>query len=134
MFWVKYSLINSLESCKIQSSVHHQSARLEFSELNAQNSTKHSANILSAAILYFFLTTNKKHAHVSKISKKYITKDYCFFQLIKTDIWTCIKDCFPQFQCHNLFSSQDIKQNVLLTSYLDKWWHHKLYDLSSIIL
>ena len=33
-----------------------------------------------------------------------------------------------------LFPSQDIKQNVLLSSYLDNWWHHKLYDLSLIIL
>ena len=30
-----------------------------------------------------------------------------------------------------LFPSQDIKQNVLLSSYLDNWWHH---DLFSIIL
>ena len=33
---------------------------------------------------------------------------------------------WPKFQCHTLFLSQDIKQNMLLSSYLDKWWHHKL--------
>ena len=28
-------------------------------------------------------------------------------------------------QPHSLFLSQDIKQNVLLSSYLDSWWRHK---------
>ena len=28
-------------------------------------------------------------------------------------------------QCHTFFSSQDIKQNVLLSSYLDNCWSHK---------
>ena len=37
-----------------------------------------------------------------------------------------------KFQFHISFSSQDIKQNVLL-SYLDNWWRHE-FDLSSIIL
>ena len=31
-----------------------------------------------------------------------------------------------KFQCHNFFPSQDIKQNVLLSSYLDGWWDHEL--------
>ena len=31
-----------------------------------------------------------------------------------------------KFQCHIFFPSQDIKQNVLLSSYLDNWWRHKL--------
>ena len=39
-----------------------------------------------------------------------------------------------KFQCHTFFPSQDIKPNVLLSSYLDSWWHHKLYDLSWINL
>ena len=30
-----------------------------------------------------------------------------------------------KFQCHIFFLSQDIKQNVLLSSYLDNWWRHK---------
>ena len=33
---------------------------------------------------------------------------------------------WTKFQCHTLFLSQDIKQNVLLSIYLDCWWHHKL--------
>ena len=36
---------------------------------------------------------------------------------------------WTKFQCHILFLSQDIKQNVLLRSYLeDSWWHHKFWD------
>ena len=31
-----------------------------------------------------------------------------------------------KFQCHTLFLSQDIKQNMLLSSYLDKWCHKLL--------
>ena len=35
---------------------------------------------------------------------------------------------WTKFQCDTLFLSQDIKQNVLVSSYLDSWWHHKLWD------
>ena len=31
-----------------------------------------------------------------------------------------------KFQCHTFFPSEDIKPNVLSSSYLDSWWHHKL--------
>ena len=34
---------------------------------------------------------------------------------------------WTKFQCHTFFPSQDIKQNVLLSSYLDSWWRHKLF-------
>ena len=30
-----------------------------------------------------------------------------------------------KFQCHTFFPSQDIKQNMLLSSYLDNSWHRK---------
>ena len=33
---------------------------------------------------------------------------------------------WTKFPCHTLFLSQDIKQNVLLSSYLDSWWRHKI--------
>ena len=33
---------------------------------------------------------------------------------------------WTKLQCHNLFLSQDIKQNALLSSYLDSWWRQKL--------
>ena len=39
------------------------------------------------------------------------------------------------FAAHFLHDfSQDIKQNVLLSSYVVNWWRHQLEDLSSIIL
>ena len=41
---------------------------------------------------------------------------------------------WTKFQCHILFLSQDIKQNVLLSFYLDSWWRHKLSDFSWINL
>ena len=37
-------------------------------------------------------------------------------------------------QCYIFFLSQDIKQNVLLSSYLDNCCCHEPQDLSSIIL
>ena len=50
----------------------------------------------------------------------------------------CIQMLFISYsinwQSFNLISFlQDIKQNVL-SSYLDNWWRHKLWDLFSIIL
>ena len=30
---------------------------------------------------------------------------------------------------HNFYPFQDIKQNVLLSSYLDSWWHHKHFSV-----
>ena len=33
---------------------------------------------------------------------------------------------WTKFQCHIFLPSQYIKQNVLLSSYLDSWWLHKL--------
>ena len=41
---------------------------------------------------------------------------------------------WAKFQCPNFFPSQDFKQHVLLSSYLDSWWRHKLQDLSWIWL
>ena len=39
-----------------------------------------------------------------------------------------------RFQHDTFFPSEDIKQNVWLSFYLDSWWHHKLEDLSWIKL
>ena len=40
---------------------------------------------------------------------------------------------WPKFQCHTFFHSQDIKQNVLLSSYLDSYviTNFKIYLASS---
>ena len=37
---------------------------------------------------------------------------------------------WTKFQCHTLFLSQDIKQNVLLSPYLNKWWHYFDFDFN----
>ena len=85
--------------------------------------------------------------------KKFLACNCCFglFSKIKkgsgTNFWRLVSALFfhknvpylmlckmIKFQCHTFFSSQDIKQNVLLSSYLDRWWCHKLKDFSSIIL
>ena len=34
---------------------------------------------------------------------------------------------WTKFHCHTFFLSQDIKQNMLFSSYLDSWWPHKLF-------
>ena len=39
-----------------------------------------------------------------------------------------------KFQCHTFFPFQDMKRNVLLSSYLDSWRCHKLEELPSINL
>ena len=36
---------------------------------------------------------------------------------------------WTRFQCHTFFPSQYIKQNVLLRSYLDSWWHDKNFKI-----
>ena len=41
---------------------------------------------------------------------------------------------WTKVQCHTLFLFQDIKQNVLLCSYLDSWWCHEFKDFSWINL
>ena len=33
-----------------------------------------------------------------------------------------------KFQCHTFCPSKDIKQSVLLSSYLDNWWRHELFE------
>ena len=34
-----------------------------------------------------------------------------------------------KFQCHIFFLFEDIKQNLLLSSYLDNWWRHELQEI-----
>ena len=94
--------------------------------------------ILFQNILFLkeFLACNGCFGLFTKIKKGSKTSLWCTFCA-----WFSIKN-FPywvlyqwtQFQCHNLFPSQDAKQNVLLSSYLDGWWNRKLWDLSSINL
>ena len=46
----------------------------------------------------------------------------CFFH---KNVSYLIPYQLTKFHCHIFFSSQDIKQNVLLSSYLDNCWRHE---------
>ena len=64
----------------------------------------------------------------SKIKKKSGTNFWCTFSgwFFLKNVPYLILYQWTEFQCHTLFLSPDIKQNMLLSSYLDNWWRHKL--------
>ena len=85
--------------------------------------------------------------------KQFLACNGCFglFTKIKKGSWTgfwCIISAWffhknvpylilyqlTKFQCQIFFLSSNIKQNELLSSYLDNCWRHKLEDLSWIIV
>ena len=84
--------------------------------------------------LHEFLACNGCFGLFTKIKKGSVT---CFWFTFsawfyhKSIPYLILYHC-PKFQSHTFFPSQDIKQNVLLSSYLNSWWCHK--DLSSIKL
>ena len=87
-------------------------------------------------LLKKFLACNGCFGLFTKIIKRSGTSFCCTFSawFFYKNVLYLILHLWTKFQCHTFFPSRDIKQNVLLSSYLDKWWHHKLQDLSSIIL
>ena len=64
----------------------------------------------------------------TKIKKGSGTRVWCPFSawFLHKNVPYLILYQWPKFQHDKFFPSQDIKQNVLLSSYLDSWWHHKL--------
>ena len=86
--------------------------------------------ILFQNILFLkeFLACNGCFGLFTKIKKGSGTSFWCTFSawFFHKNVPYLILYQWTKFQCHTLFLSQDIKQNMLLTSYLDKWWHHKL--------
>ena len=71
-----------------------------------------------------YLACNGSFRLYSKIKKRSGTSFWCKFSA-----WFFLEDVpylmlyqWTQFQRHTLFPSQDITQNVLLSSYLDSWW------------
>ena len=82
-----------------------------------------------------FLTCNGCFGLFSKIKKGSWTNFWCTFSawFFRKHVPYLIFYQWTKFQCHALFLSQDIKQNVLL-SYLDSWWRHKLKDFCWINL
>ena len=75
-----------------------------------------------------FLACNDCFGLFSKIKKgsgASFCCTFCAWFLHKNVCSLIIYQC-TKFQCYTLFPSQDIKQNVLLSSYLDSWWCHNL--------
>ena len=74
-----------------------------------------------------FLDCNGCFGLFSKMKKASGASFWCTFS-----VWSFYKKYLilyqlTKFQCHTLFLSQDVKQNVLLSFYLDRWWRHKLF-------
>ena len=59
---------------------------------------------------------------------------HIFCMIFYKNVLYLILYLWRRFQCQTFFPSEDVKQNVLLSSYLDNWWRHELWDLSLIIL
>ena len=83
-----------------------------------------------------FLSCNVCFGSFTKIKKGSGTGFWCTFSawFFHKNVPYLILYQWPKFQCHTFPLSQDIKQNVLWSSYLDSWWHQNLQDLSWIKL
>ena len=75
-----------------------------------------------------FIACNGCFGLFTKIKKESETSFWCTFSawLFHKNVPYLILYQWTTFWCHTLFLSQDIKQNVFLSSYLDIWWCHKL--------
>ena len=95
--------------------------------------------ILFQNILFLkeFLACNGCFGLFSKIKKGSETSFWYTFSawFFHKNVSYLILYQWTKFQYHALFLSQDIKQNLLLlSSYIDSWWRHKLWDFSWINL
>ena len=70
-----------------------------------------------------FLACNSSLGLFSKIKKGSGASFWCTFSawFFHKNVPYLILYQWTKFQCHTLFLSQNIKQNVLLSSYLDNW-------------
>ena len=82
-----------------------------------------------------FLAYNGCFMLFTKTKKGSGTRFWCIFsaRFFHKDVSYLILYLWTKFQCHAFFTSQDIKQKVLLSSYLDNWWcrNCKIYLQSS---
>ena len=71
-----------------------------------------------------FLACNGCFGLFSKIKKWSGASFWCTFSawFFHKNVPYLILYQWTKFQCHTLFLSQDVKQNVLSSSYLDSWW------------
>ena len=79
-------------------------------------------------LLKEFLGCNGCFGLFTKIIKRSGNISCCIFSawFFHKNAFYLILHLWTKFQCHTFFPSQDIKQDVLLSSYLDNWWRHKL--------
>ena len=75
-----------------------------------------------------FLACNGCFRLFTKIKKGSGTSFQCTFFciLFHKNVLYLILYQWIKFQCHTFLPSQNIKQNILLSSYLDSWRRHKL--------
>ena len=90
----------------------------------------------SVLFLKDFLACNGCFGLFSKTKKGSGTSFWCTFSawFFHKSIPYLILYQWTKFHCHTLFFSQDIKGNVLLSSYLDSWWRQKFLEFSWIHL
>ena len=74
-----------------------------------------------------FLGCNGSFGLFSKIKKGSKASFWCTFTawFFHENVPDLILYQWTKFHCHTLFLSHNIKQNVLLSFYLDSWWCHK---------
>ena len=77
-------------------------------------------------LLKEFLACNGCFGLLTKIKNGSGTSFWCTFSVrfFHENVPFLISYQWTKFQCHTFFLSQDFKQNVLRSSYLDSWWHH----------
>ena len=77
-----------------------------------------------------FLGCNGCFGLFTKIIKKSGASFCCPFSnwFFCNNVLYLILHLWTRFQCHTFCPSQDIKQSVLLSSYLDNWWRHELFE------
>ena len=84
---------------------------------------------LCPLILKEFFACNSCFGLFTKIKKGSGTSFWCTFSawFFHGNVPYLILYQWTKFQCHTFFTSEDIKQNVLLNSYLGIWWRHKVW-------
>ena len=83
-------------------------------------------------LLKKFLACDGCFGLFTKIIKRSGTSFCCIFSawFFHKNVLCLILHLWTKFQCHTFFPSQDIKQIVLLSSYLNSSWYHRLWDLT----
>ena len=85
--------------------------------------------ILFITILFSkkILPCNGRFRSFTIIKKWSVTSFWCLFSawFFHKNVPYSVHYLWTKFQCDTFFPSQEIKQNVLLSSYWDNWWWHR---------